>query len=62
MTDLTYKEMLGRRSEILKRNIGSLIIKENQQGLSQQENNFFRSMIKELHQNEYELNACRSKL
>ncbi|MBP1990656.1 hypothetical protein [Paenibacillus eucommiae] len=56
---MTYVKLLGRRSEILKRNIGNLISKDNQYGLSDQENMFFKNMIKELHQNEYELNSSR---
>ena len=58
---MTYMDMLGRRSLILKRNIGNLIIKDNKQGLSAQENNFYQSMIKEWHQNESELNAVRKQ-
>jgi hypothetical protein len=56
---LTYMEMLGRRSEILKRNIGNLVVKNNQYGLSAQENNFFKDTIKQFHQNEHELNSSR---
>jgi hypothetical protein len=56
---LTYMDMLGRRSIILKRNIGNLIIKDNKQGLSMQENLFYQSMLKEWHQNENELNSAR---
>ncbi|OBZ11348.1 hypothetical protein A7975_20615 [Bacillus sp. FJAT-26390] len=56
---MTYMDMLGRRSIILKRNIGNLVIKDNKQGLSAQESNFYHSMIKEWHQNESELNAVR---
>ncbi|WP_255314489.1 hypothetical protein [Bacillus sp. FJAT-26390] len=43
----------------MKRNIGNLVIKDNKQGLSAQESNFYHSMIKEWHQNESELNAVR---
>ncbi|WJH35675.1 hypothetical protein MJA45_25685 [Paenibacillus aurantius] len=57
---MTKTEMLGRRSEILKRTIGSLIVKDNQQGLDHQESHFLRNMVKELHQNEHELLASRS--
>jgi len=56
---LTYMDMLGRRSIILKRNIGNLIIKDNKQGLSMQENHFYHSMLKEWHQNANELNSAR---
>ncbi|MGO4548452.1 hypothetical protein AB4Z29_27050 [Paenibacillus sp. 2TAB23] len=43
----------------MKRNIGNLIVKDNKQGLSTQESNFYQSMLKEWHQNESELNAAR---
>ena len=56
---MTYIEMLGRRSEILKRNIKALLLKDNKYGLSGQESNFYQNMIKELHQNEHELNSIR---
>lgn len=56
---LTYMDMLGRRSIILKRNIGNLIIKGNKQGLSSQESSFYQNMLKEWHQNENELNSAR---
>ncbi|MCZ8522219.1 MULTISPECIES: hypothetical protein [Paenibacillus] len=59
LDELTYTELLGRRSEILKRHIGSLINKDNQYGLSEQENHRFKDMVKELHRNRYELNASR---
>lgn len=58
---MTYMDMLGRRSIILKRNIGHLIIKDNRQGLSAQESNFYQNMIKEWHQNECELNSVRKQ-
>jgi hypothetical protein len=53
--------MLGRRSEILKRNIGQLMLKKNRSGLAGQESNLYQSMIKELHQNEHQLNAVRNQ-
>ncbi|WP_028559391.1 hypothetical protein [Paenibacillus pinihumi] len=56
---MTYTEMLGRRSTILKRNIGSMIRKQNKCGLSGQESNFYYSLLRELHQTEQELNAVR---
>lgn len=56
---MTYMNMLGRRSIILKRNIGSLIMKDNKQGLSLQESNFYQNMVKEWHQNEIEMNAAK---
>ncbi|PZD95363.1 hypothetical protein DNH61_12535 [Paenibacillus sambharensis] len=58
---MSYEEMLDRRSEILKRNIGTMILKENQQGLSGQENHLYQNMIKELHQTENELNTKRNE-
>jgi len=62
MTQLTYTEMLERRSEILKRHIGSLIHKNNHCGLSGQENHFLKDMIKEFHRNQHELNSSRKHL
>jgi hypothetical protein len=58
---LTYTEMLGRRSEILKRNIGNWVLKDNKQGLSGQESNLYYSMVRELHHNEHELDASRKR-
>ncbi|MDF2958375.1 MAG: hypothetical protein K0S39_110 [Paenibacillus sp.] len=58
---MTYSEMLGRRSEILKRHIGSLISKDNQQGLTDYEHNFLKDMVKEFHRNKYELNSSGKK-
>ncbi|KIL37619.1 hypothetical protein SD71_03185 [Cohnella kolymensis] len=58
---MTYIEILGRRSEILKRNISHLMLKKNRCGLGGQESNLYQSMIKELHQNEYQLNAVRNQ-
>jgi hypothetical protein len=61
LKDLTYNETLGRRSEILKRNLKALILKNNKHGLSEQESNFYQNMLKELHQNEHELNSSRKQ-
>ncbi|MNY80981.1 hypothetical protein D3C86_2223030 [compost metagenome] len=61
VTNLTYIEMMRRRNEILKRNIGSMILKSNKQGLSGQESSFYKNMIKELHQGESEINAFRNQ-
>ncbi|MBW7475821.1 hypothetical protein K0T92_13785 [Paenibacillus oenotherae] len=58
---MTYIEMMRRRNEILKRNIGSMILKSNKQGLSGQESSFYKNMIKELHQGESEINAYRNQ-
>ncbi|MFC4775811.1 hypothetical protein ACFO9Q_03335 [Paenibacillus sp. GCM10023252] len=57
---MTYTELLGRRSEILKRNIGKMIVQDNQTGLGGQESLFLQRMIRELHQTEHELQASRS--
>jgi hypothetical protein len=56
---LTYSQMIGRRSEILKRNIGKLIIQDNQTGISMQDSHCLQKMIKEYYQNQFELNSCR---
>lgn len=51
--------VLERRSELLKKRIQELIIKDNQYGISRQQNMFLQHMIKELHQTSYELNTER---
>jgi len=56
---MTYNEMLTRKGEILKRNIGKMIIQDNKNGLGDQEGYLMQKMIKELHQNEHELNASK---
>ncbi|AFC27196.1 hypothetical protein [Paenibacillus mucilaginosus] len=53
---MTYTELLERRSEILKRHLGSLILKDNQYGLNERESCMFRDLVKELHRNKYEWN------
>ncbi|QJD86457.1 hypothetical protein [Cohnella herbarum] len=58
---MTHIEMLRRRSEILKRNIGSMILKDNKRGLSGQENLFYQDMVKKWHQNEFEIHAMSKK-
>ncbi|SFE76108.1 hypothetical protein SAMN04487969_106143 [Paenibacillus algorifonticola] len=60
VTHLTYKKMLGRRNEILKRHLNSFILKNNREGLSGQEHNFYQSMLKELYQGESQLNSMKS--
>ncbi|MBD2867183.1 hypothetical protein [Paenibacillus arenilitoris] len=58
---MTYMDMLGRRSIILKRSINRLIMKKNRQGLSVQESNFYQSMLRKWHQNEHELSVVRKQ-
>ncbi|MCQ6563168.1 hypothetical protein [Paenibacillus mendelii] len=58
---MTNIEMMQRRNEILKRNISSLILKDNKHGLSGQENYFYNNMIKELHTSESQLNSIRNQ-
>lgn len=58
---MSYMNMMTRRNEILKRNIGSYILKDNKQGLTNQENYFFQNMLRELYQNESEINAGRNQ-
>ncbi|WP_239616294.1 hypothetical protein [Cohnella mopanensis] len=59
---MTHIEMLRRRSEILKRNIGSMIMKDNKQGLTGQENLFYQGMVRKWHQNEHEINSASKKV
>ncbi len=56
---MSYKELLERKSEILKKTVESWIMKENRDGLNRQETHIYQNMLKELHQNEYELNGAR---
>lgn len=56
---LTYTKLLERKGEILKRTVETWIMKENRDGLDRQEAHIYRNMVKELHQNEQELNVAR---
>ncbi|NIK78269.1 hypothetical protein FHS15_003407 [Paenibacillus castaneae] len=58
---MTYMDLLDRRNNILKRNIGNMVMKDNRRGLSTQESHFYQNMIKEWHQNENELNSARKQ-
>lgn len=51
--------MLERQNEILRRNIETMIIKNNRDGLSRQESGFYHTMVKEWHQNQHEINQMR---
>jgi len=57
---MTYEQMMGRRNEVLKRNISRYIMKNNRKGLSGQEFGVYKHMLKELHQSEQELKASRN--
>ena len=56
-----YTEVLERKSEILKKTMENWILKENRDGLNRQEAHIYRNMLKELHQNEQELNTVRGE-
>ncbi|MDR0269078.1 hypothetical protein [Paenibacillus sp.] len=49
--------VLERRSEMLKKHIQRLLIKDNQHGISRQQSMFLQQMIKELHQTSHEMNS-----
>lgn len=51
--------VLERQNEILRRNIETMTIKNNQNGLSRQESSFYHTMVKEWHQNQREINHKR---
>ncbi|WP_211747148.1 hypothetical protein [Paenibacillus sp. Marseille-Q4541] len=51
--------VLERRSELLKKNIEQMLIRENQQGITRQQSMFLQQMIKELHQTSHDLNLER---
>ncbi|WP_256758544.1 hypothetical protein [Cohnella sp. WQ 127256] len=59
---MTHIEMLRRRSEILKRNIGSMILKGNKRELSGQESFFYNNIVRKWHQNEHEINSVSKKV
>ncbi|AWB43797.1 hypothetical protein DCC85_05870 [Paenibacillus sp. CAA11] len=56
---MSYTEVLERKAEILKKNVENWILKENCDGLTNQEAYIYRNMLKELHQNEQELHVAR---
>ncbi|GIP40157.1 hypothetical protein J31TS4_34370 [Paenibacillus sp. J31TS4] len=56
---MSYVEMLNRRNKIMKKHVERMILKDNQTGLSYQEDNLYQMMLRELYQNESELNAAR---
>ena len=56
-----YTDVLQRKSEILKKTMENWILKENRDGLNRQEAHIYRNMLKELHQNEQELNTVRGE-
>ncbi|BFH17599.1 hypothetical protein J6TS7_18310 [Paenibacillus dendritiformis] len=56
MTILSNEHMLERKNELLRRNIQQYLLQENQHGLSHQEQHFLQHLIKEMHQNNYEMN------
>lgn len=58
---MSYTGLLERKSELLKKTVESWVLKENRDGLNHQEAHLYRNMLKELHQNEYELNAVRDE-
>ncbi|MFD1883905.1 hypothetical protein [Paenibacillus wenxiniae] len=54
--------VLERKNEILRRNIDTMIMKNNKDGLSRQENNFYHTLVKEWHQNQHEMNQKRDEI
>ncbi|NGZ77064.1 hypothetical protein [Saccharibacillus alkalitolerans] len=58
---MSYTEVLERKSEILKKTVEHWILKENRDGLNRQEAHIYRNMLKELHQNEQELNGVKNE-
>ncbi|KGE16892.1 hypothetical protein [Paenibacillus wynnii] len=58
---MSYTELLERKSEILKKTVENWISRENRDGLNLQEAHIYRNMLKELHQNEHELNGVRDE-
>ncbi|MCL6603530.1 MAG: hypothetical protein K6T94_11695 [Paenibacillus sp.] len=58
---MSYTELLERKSEILKKTVENWVMKENRDGLNRQEAHIYQNMLKELHQNEHELNGVRDE-
>ncbi len=56
---LNSTAVLERQNEILRRNIETMIIKNNKDGLSRQESSFYHTLVKEWHQNQHEINQNR---
>ncbi|KUP23204.1 hypothetical protein [Paenibacillus sp. DMB5] len=56
-----YTELLERKGELLKKTVENWVLKENRDGLNHQEAHIYRNMLKEFHQNEYELNSVRDE-
>jgi hypothetical protein len=48
-------DVLERKNEVLKKKVESMILRENQFGLSQQDNQLKQQFIKEMHANNYHL-------
>lgn len=46
-------EAIERKNEVLKREIESMILRQNKEGLNSQENHLMQRFIKELHHNSY---------
>ena len=51
---LTHQQLRERQTEMLKRKMQELILKQNQQGLNPQDGQYLRSVIKQFHQNAHE--------
>jgi len=54
---VTRMDMLKRRSEILKRNIGSMMPKDNGRSLNAQESRFYYQLVRKWHENEHEIHS-----
>ncbi|WP_438434772.1 hypothetical protein [Gorillibacterium sp. sgz500922] len=52
---MTREQVLERQSEMLKRNMQELIMKQNQRGLSRQDGRYLQQVIKQFHQNVHSL-------
>ena len=56
---MTQEQLLERKNEMLRRNMQSLIVKQNQRGLSKQDGQFLQQVIREFHQNVHQLNESK---
>jgi len=54
---MSQHKLLKRRSEILKKQVSRMILKENRDGLTRQDALLKRRIIKELHHTSYDLKS-----
>jgi hypothetical protein len=58
---MSQHEVLERKNEILKKSISGMILRDNREGLNDQDSQLMQKFIREYHYNAYRLNASFSK-